>query len=278
MKLIDLKNNELLIDKNTDEPIVIIYDLDSENQTFLKIKVKEHIKASLVEVFLSKNANKSFEREFIIEEGASFEYLKYQSISKVSKIEIDYEIKLKENSSLNIINLELGLGENKNSFNTNLEYTNARLSINGLVKLFEDTNSSSKFSTKHIAQNCFSDIKYKHSLNDKSKALFEAKSIVEERANFSKVLQSSDTLLLSDDAIIFAQPHLEINIDELEASHGATTGTLDEEQLLYLQARGIPKAKAKEMLLKAFENEIYDNIQDIKIKEFITGFKKDEHV
>ncbi len=51
--------------------------------------------------------------------------------------------------------------------------------------------------------------------------------------------------MLSDDAVIFARPHLEICIDELEASHGATTGSLNKEQLLYLQARGIEEKKAK---------------------------------
>ena len=74
---------------------------------------------------------------------------------------------------------------------------------------------------------------------------------------FQKAFQNCNTILLSDDATIFAQPHLEIYIDELEASHGTTTGTLNKEQLLYLQSRGISKDKAYDMLLlKAFESSI----------------------
>ena len=95
---------------------------------------------------------------------------------------------------------------------------------------------------------------------------------------FSKAFQNSNTILLSDDASIYAQPHLEILIDELEASHGATTGTLDKEQLLYLQSRGIPKQKAYDMLLKAFESQIYDNINDILIKEFIKDYARSKYV
>ncbi|MDN5105334.1 SufD family Fe-S cluster assembly protein, partial [Aliarcobacter butzleri] len=87
-----------------------------------------------------------------------------------------------------------------------------------------------------------------------------------------------NTILLSDDATIFAQPHLEIYIDELEASHGTTTGTLNEEQLLYLQSRGIRKEKAYDMLLNAFESSIKDNIKDEKIKEFIENYKKEKYV
>ena len=105
-----------------------------------------------------------------------------------------------------------------------------------------------------------------------------AKSIVNESALFSKAFQNCNTILLSDEATIFAQPHLEIFIDELQASHGTTTGSLDKEQLLYLQSRGISKDKAYEMLLSAFENKIVDNIKDEIIKEFVQNYKRDKYV
>ena len=79
-------------------------------------------------------------------------------------------------------------------------------------------------------------------------------------------------------AIIFAQPFLEIFIDELEASHGTTTGTLNKDQLLYLQSRGISKEQSYEILLEAFENSIKDNIKDEKVKQFIEEYKKESYV
>ena len=61
-------------------------------------------------------------------------------------------------------------------------------------------------------------------------------------------------------------------------SHGTTTGTLNKEQLLYLQSRGISKEESYEMLLSAFENKIVDNIKDELIKEFIKNYKRDKYV
>ena len=277
MKLINFEKNELLIDKDTKEPIIFIYDLKDRVKESFKIRVKKGIKASFVEIFIGLE-NRVLKRELIVEEDAKLEYLKYQDIDNEAKLDLDYKLILKNSSKLLMTNLELGKGLSKNSFETNLDSENSNLKISGLVKLYKDANSSSIFITKHIAKNCSSDIRYKHALDDKTKALFDAKTIVEEEANFSKVLQNSNTLLLSDDAVIFARPHLEINIDELEASHGATTGSLNEEQLLYLCSRGIAKKVAYEMLLKAFENEIYDNIQDIKIKDFVKNFKRIDYV
>ncbi|PLY07047.1 MAG: Fe-S assembly protein [Arcobacter sp.] len=280
MKLINFKKDVLLIDKDTIEPITIIYNLKNELKNSLKIKVKENIKASIIEVYLdgNKDIEYDFKRELIVEKNAKLEYLKYQSTDEDSILNLDFSINLKENAIINMTNLELGLGISNNNFNTNLDNENSSLIIHGLVKLYNKSKSDSIFNTVHNAKNTSSDISYKHSLHDSSKALFEAKSIVNESANFSKVLQNTNTILLSDDAVIFARPHLEINIDELEASHGATTGSLDKEQLLYLQSRGIPKDEAYEMLLKAFENEVYDNIEDSKIKDFVENFDRSEYV
>ena len=279
MKLINLENNELLIDKDTIEPITIIYNLEEKTQNDLKIRVKENVKASIIEVYVNGNEEKyAFKRDFKISKNAKLEYLKYQSANENSVLNFDFDIKLDENADIHVTNLELGLGINENHFNTDLNSENTSLTINGLVKLYKKSNSSSTFNTIHNAKNTSSDVSYKHSLHDNTKAVFEARSVVNENANFSKVRQNTNTILLSDDAVIFARPHLEINIDELEASHGATTGSLDKEQLLYLKSRGIPETKAYDMLLKAFENEVYDNIKDIKIKEFVENFKRSDYV
>ena len=158
---------------------------------------------------------------------------------------------------------------NLNEINKDLTYLSNVRQIDLVKKAYLSINN---------AKNSLSNINYKHSLKDSSKAVLKAKSIVNETAIGTKAFQNTNTILLSDDAVIFAQPHLEIYIDELEASHGATTGTLDKEQLLYLEARGIPKKLAYDMLLKAFEEKIAHNIKDEIIKEFIKTYKREKYV
>jgi len=278
MKLINLKNEEVLIDKDTTDPIIILYDLKKESNNKIRIKLKKGIKASVIEVFSGGNSIGEYKRELVVEDGAKLEYLKYQILEKKSVVDFNYQINLGESSKINMINFEFGEGSTKSTYQTPLDKENAFFNVEGLVKIYNDSDSKSIFRTIHNAANTISDISYKHILNDKVKATFDAKSIVNEEALNSKVFQNSQTLLLSEDAVIFAQPHLEINIDELEAAHGATTGSLDEEQLLYLQSRGIPKELAVKMLLKAFENKVYDKIEDIIAKDFVENFKRRDYV
>ena len=57
------------------------------------------------------------------------------------------------------------------------------------------------------------------------------------------------------------KPELEIYTDEVKCSHGATTGQLDRDALFYLQARGVPRDTARQILITAFAREIVERIQ-----------------
>lgn len=59
-------------------------------------------------------------------------------------------------------------------------------------------------------------------------------------------------LLLSPSAKAEAIPNLEIKTDDVKCSHAATVGKIDEEEVFYLQSRGISETQAKEMIVEGF--------------------------
>ena len=282
-KSLDDNQKVLTINKNIAEPIFLIHKI-KEDETFftnsLKIEVKENIKAQVVEVFVSESNNSCYgvNRNIVLEENASLEYVKIQDINASSSMIFSNCTTQTKNSKLKITNFEFGEGFIINSFENIINEEFIDYELNGLIKLFNEANNATLVKTIHNEKNSISSINYKNSLKNSSKAVVKIKSIVNENALFSKAFQNCNTILLSDDATIFAQPHLEIYIDELEASHGTTTGTLNKEQLLYLQSRGISKDKAYDMLLEAFESSIKNNIEDEIIKEFIQNYKKEQYV
>lgn len=282
-KSLDDNQKVLTINKNIAEPIFLIHKI-KEDETFftnsLKIEVKENIKAQVVEVFVSESNNSCYgvNRNIVLEENASLKYVKIQDINASSSMIFSNCTTQTKNSKLKISNFEFGEGFIINSFENIINEEFVDYELNGLIKLFNEANNATLVKTIHNEKNSISSINYKNSLKNSSKAVVKIKSIVNENALFSKAFQNCNTILLSDDATIFAQPHLEIYIDELEASHGTTTGTLNKEQLLYLQSRGISKDKAYDMLLEAFESSIKNNIEDEIIKEFIQNYKKEQYV
>ena len=282
-KKLDSDQVILTINSNIPEPICLIHKI-KDSETFftnsLKIEVKKNVKASVIEVFTNTSSNSAYSvnRVIHVEENANFEYAKVQDINDKNYFLFNVDINQEQNSKCKLTNFEFGTGVIINNFVNILEKENCDYELNGLVKSFDSSNTANVIKTVHNEKSSISNINYKHTLKDFSRTVFKAKSIVNKDALFSKAFQNSNTILLSNDAAIYAQPHLEILIDELEASHGATTGTLDKEQLLYLQSRGISKDLSYEILLKAFEQKIYDNIDDNLIKEFLQTYERDNYV
>jgi Fe-S cluster assembly protein SufD len=97
-------------------------------------------------------------------------------------------------------------------------------------------------------------------LKGKAIGIFDSRIYVSHDARYSNAKQNSKAVLLSEDASMYAKPQLEIYIDELEASHGATIGQLDIDALFYLRSRGISLDEARKMLVLAFADTLIDTV------------------
>ncbi len=109
----------------------------------------------------------------------------------------------------------------------------------------------------------------KNILDGNARGIFDALIRVESTGKYTKAQQNSKAILLHEDAYMVAKPQLEIYIDELEASHGATTGQLNQKELFYLQSRGISYVEARKMLVIAFANTLIETVKDTRHQERI---------
>lgn len=115
----------------------------------------------------------------------------------------------------------------------------------------------------------------KNILDGDARGIFDALIRVEHSAKYTKAEQNSKSILLHEKAYMASKPQLEIYIDELEASHGSTTGQLDRKQLFYLQSRGISYVEARKILVIAFANTLIEEVKDTRQQERIkTAFEE----
>lgn len=91
-------------------------------------------------------------------------------------------------------------------------------------------------------------------------AVFDGQVHVREDAQKTSAQQTNRNLLLSDTAVVNANPRLTIHADDVKCSHGSTVGQLDLDALFYLRARGISKEVARGMLTVAFAGEVLDGL------------------
>ena len=113
---------------------------------------------------------------------------------------------------------------------------------------------------------------FKGIVGGRSKALFNGLIYVAQDAQKTKAYQENHTILLDATARVEALPQLEIYADDVECSHGCTSGFLNADEQFYMRSRGIPEDEAKRLqkiaflapvasrLPEEFAQEIYDNI------------------
>lgn len=119
----------------------------------------------------------------------------------------------------------------------------------------------------HVAPDTVSDLLYKNALLDKARTLFSGLIRVEPDAQRTDAYQTNRNLLLSPEAEANSLPGLEILANDVKCSHGATTGKIEEEQMYYMLARGIPPEVAKELLVFGFFDEVLAKIENEPIAE-----------
>jgi Fe-S cluster assembly protein SufD len=118
----------------------------------------------------------------------------------------------------------------------------------------------------HRQPNCTSRQLYKGILDGKSRAVFNGKVFVRHDAQQTNAEQTNKNLLLSNDARVDTKPQLEIFADDVKCAHGAAIGQIDEEEMFYLESRGINRALARNMLTYGFAEEVIERIKIDSIK------------
>ena len=104
-------------------------------------------------------------------------------------------------------------------------------------------------------------------LNICLKSVFSGLIKVEPEAQNTDSFQTNRNLLLSPEAEADSLPGLEILANEVKCSHGATTSKIDEQELFYLQSRGMTKKQSEKLIVLGFFEEIIGQIKNETIIE-----------
>lgn len=156
----------------------------------------------------------------------------------------------------------------------------ADCTMNGVYLADGERLMDTHTSLDHAMPHCTSHELYKGILAGKAKAVFNGRIIVRLDAQKTDAKQTNRALLLSDDATINSNPQLEIFADDVKCTHGAAVGQLDEEAMFYLQARGLNRIEARDLLLHAFAGEVMDGLKIPALREqietnFFTALSRD---
>ena len=139
--------------------------------------------------------------------------------------------------------------------------------IYGLEHLRGEDDVTAETHVTHSVGGGTSNQLIKFVLEDNARGRFIGDLKIAPDAQQTEAHQTNRNLVLSETAEMRTQPQLEIYADDVKATHGASTGQLDESALFYMQQRGIDKQKARQLLVNAFMKDVLNTISDEALRE-----------
>lgn len=123
----------------------------------------------------------------------------------------------------------------------------------------------------HSVENCRSNVMYKGALNGKdAHTVWVGDVLIRSNAIGTDTYEINRNLVLSDGGRADSVPNLEIETGEIAgAGHASTTGRFDDEQLFYLESRGIPADEARRLVLRGFFEDLLNQIAVPEINDTV---------
>lgn len=113
---------------------------------------------------------------------------------------------------------------------------------------------------RHEVANTTADTHIRGVVKDRARVKLSGMIKILKKAQKTNSFLTEKVLILSKNARANVVPNLEIEADDVKASHAATVGQIDEEQLFYLMSRGLSRIRAKKMVVEGFLAPVKEKI------------------
>ena len=141
----------------------------------------------------------------------------------------------------------------------------AELDLTGVYACCGEQKVDFRITVRHLCAGCISHQLFKGLAEDEARVEFEGLVYVAAGAEKTEALQENHSLLLSENAFVQSSPQLEIYADDVVCSHGATVGSLDENEQFYMRSRGISLEEARRLQILSFLSPVLEGLPEKKI-------------
>ena len=225
---------------------------------------KENTSATILENYASLNHAQYLTNSIVdvrVENGAQLLHYKVQRESNAAFHIATTNAELGANATYDTTTINFGAAISRHGIDVRMDHEGARCSVDGLYMVDANQHTDTHSVIDHRQPRCASHQLYKGILDGKSRAVFNGKVFVRHGAQQTDAKQTNKNLLLSPEARVDTKPQLEIFADDVKCAHGAAVGQLDQDELFYLESRGINPTLARNMLTYGFAEEVIEKIR-----------------
>lgn len=205
--------------------------------------------------------------DIILERGASLGFYDIQAEDEGALSLGKTRAVMAEDSRLEAFIAFGGLLMSRKNFEARLMEEGASLDLKCAAVLAGSEQAHSYVRVHHEAPGCESDQLFRDIVGGSARVSVDGTVIVHPGAARSRSTQLVNNLLLSDEARADTKPNLMIYAGDVKCSHGATSGSVDEEMLFYLRTRGFSEKAARALLTTGFIRRVLDAVGNRAVAE-----------
>lgn len=260
------KGIRINIPKNAEASIETRSNANGRNAERNIIVLEENSKATITWE-MAGNGFLASSTDFVLKSGSELNLNEIQDLSEESTILNHHEARLQKDSKLKWT--VVTLGSRMQSAERHIQLLEQGAEAN-LVEVFFGNRSQlldHNLTMNHRSPNTYGNVLSKGILKDHARNVFFGLIKIEEGAQKTNSFLAQHAMLMSENAICNSVPSLEIAANDVKASHSASVGQIDAEQIFYLTSRGIPEAEARKMIAQGFLDPAFARIPSVEIKE-----------
>lgn len=185
-------------------------------------------------------------------------------------------LKVKEDTQfvLDFSDIKNKITKNPIEFVVSFEKPGVTVEIVGVYFLKNGEYLNFATTAKHMVPNTTCTTIIKGVLGDDARSNYIGKIIIDKQAQQTSSFLNDSVLVVGKNTKNESQPILEIEANDVKASHGATTGRISDMQKYYLQSRGLTERKATDLVIDGFFESVLEQVKDKKIRsEIAKGLK-----
>lgn len=200
--------------------------------------------------------------EIVVEDGAHLTVVSLQDWAD-DAVHLSYH-HVRVGRDANVRHVIVTFGGDLVRVSTSLDYAGSGGDAQLLGLYFADAGQhiENRLFVDHNTPHSYSNVEYKGALQGTgAHAVWVGDVLIRPEALGIKTFELNRNLVLTDGARADSVPNLEIETGEIEgAGHASATGRFDDEQLFYLQARGIPEDQARRLVVRGFFASLINKI------------------
>lgn len=279
------KIHKIVIKKNSQEkrPFVLHFqslDLDQTgSHPLVIVEAQTGSESSFLEFHQGVDCDQFANTQifFRLHSGAKLEHVGLFAKENAPRLISKRQVQLARDATYRQVDLNLGPKLARYETYVALNESGARAEVYGLYALQADQHADTFVQIHHHAPHSTSDQLFKGILSDHSRGIFTGKVTVHKDAQQVDSAQLNKNLLLGDKAHADTRPQLEVYADDVKCSHGATVGQIDQDEVFYLQSRGLDKDRALLVLCHAFGAEVLEKIESKELKKLLNQIFEKEY-